>query len=166
GMTAFNGKIYQLTWQEHKGFVYDAENLKKTGEFTYVGEGWGLTHDGESLIMSDGTNQLRFLDPLTLQVRRTLSVSYDGEPLAQLNELEFIKGEIFANIWQSDRVVRLDPKTGHVLGWIDLTGLLPTRDYRPDTDVLNGIAYDSAGDRLFVTGKLWPKLFEVRLVKR
>jgi len=166
GMTVLDGKVYQLTWQEHKGFIYDAETLKKLGEFSYQGEGWGLTHDGESLIMSDGTNQLRFLHPNTLQVKRTISVFDKGEPLAQLNELEFIKGEIWANIWQTDKIVQLDPQTGKILGWIDLTGLLPTRDYTPETDVLNGIAYDKEGDRLFVTGKLWPKLFEIRLVKK
>jgi glutamine cyclotransferase len=166
GMTVLDGKVYQLTWQEHKGFIYDAETLKKLGEFSYQGEGWGLTHDGESLIMSDGTNQLRFLHPNTLQVKRTISVFDKGEPLAQLNELEFIRGEIWANIWQTDKIVQLDPQTGKILGWIDLTGLLPTRDYTPETDVLNGIAYDKEGDRLFVTGKLWPKLFEIRLVKK
>lgn len=166
GMTMLDGKVYQLTWQEHKGFIYDAETLKKLGEFAYQGEGWGLTHDGESLIMSDGTNQLRFLDPNTQQVKKTISVFDKGEPLAQLNELEFIKGEIWANIWQTDKIVQIDPQTGKILGWIDLTGLLPTRDYTPETDVLNGIAYDKAGDRLFVTGKLWPKLFEIRLVKK
>jgi len=166
GMTALNGKVYQLTWQERKGFIYDADSFKQLGEFAYQGQGWGLTHDGQMLIMSDGTNQLRFLDPNTLQVTRTIAIMDNGEPLSQLNELEYVKGEIYANIWQTDKIVKFSPQTGKVLGWIDLTGLLPTRDYTPETDVLNGIAYDANTDRLFVTGKLWPRLFEIRLVKK
>ncbi|MBA3319867.1 MAG: glutaminyl-peptide cyclotransferase [Pyrinomonadaceae bacterium] len=166
GMTALHGKVYQLTWQERKGFIYEADSFKQSGEFAYQGQGWGLTHDGQMLIMSNGTNQLRFLDPATLQVTRTIAVMDNGEPLNQLNELEYVKGEIYANIWQTDKIVKLNPESGKVLGWIDLTGLLPTRDYTPETDVLNGIAYDANADRLFVTGKLWPKLFEIRLVKK
>ena len=164
GMTVFHNKVFQLTWQEHKGFIYDPETFEKQGEFDYAGEGWGLTHDGHSLIMSDGTNQIRFLDPTTLKTTRTISVFDAGEPVSQLNELEYIDGEIYANIWQSDRIVRLDPKSGKILGWIDMTGLLKTKDRTGEEDVLNGIAYDEAGKRLFVTGKMWPKLFEVEIV--
>jgi glutamine cyclotransferase len=166
GMTVFQNKVFQLTWQEQKGFIYDPETFQKQGEFDYSGEGWGLTHDGHSLIMSDGTNQIRFLDPATLQTTRTVSV-YDGHgaPVEKLNELEYIDGEIYANIWQTDRIVRIEPGSGKILGWIDLTGLLKTKDRSGEEDVLNGIAYDAAGKRLFVTGKMWPKLFEIEIVK-
>jgi glutamine cyclotransferase len=132
-------------------------------EFTYTGEGWGLTTDGQSLIMSDGTSQIRFLDPTTFAVQRTITVANQGQPVNEVNELEYIKGEIYANVWQTDYVLRIDPATGRVQGLIDFRNLLPPQDRAPDTDVLNGIAYDPVGDRLFVTGKLWPKLFEVRL---
>ncbi|HVG29711.1 MAG TPA: glutaminyl-peptide cyclotransferase [Pyrinomonadaceae bacterium] len=166
GITVFRDKVYQLTWQNNKGFIYTPDDFAKTGEFKYAGEGWGLTHDADSLIMSDGTSQIRFIDPETFAVRRTISVSEGGHPLAELNELEYVKGEIYANVWQTDRIVRIDPKTGNLTGTIDLAGLLPEADRDADTDVLNGIAYDEAGDRLFVTGKLWPKLFEIRLIKK
>ncbi len=166
GMTVLGGKIYQLTWQSQKGFVYDLATFVLEKEFTYTGEGWGLTTDGRSLILSDGTDQIRFLDPATFQVTRTVSVTRDGQPLRLLNELEFIRGEIFANIWQSNTVARIDPATGRLTGVIDFFGLLPAADRTAHTDVLNGIAYDAATDRLFVTGKNWPKLFEVRLKPR
>jgi glutamine cyclotransferase len=167
GMTLFGGKIYQLTWQNHKGFIYDPKTFEKQGEFRYDGEGWGLTHDGESLILSDGTNQIRFLDPGTFEVKRTISVYDRGQPLRELNELEYVKGEIYSNIWHTDQIVRIDPRTGRILGWINLSGLIAPGDVRdPDEAVLNGIAYDEAGDRLFVTGKLWPKLFEIRLKEK
>lgn len=165
GMTVFQNKVFQLTWQEQKGFIYDPETFQKQGEFDYSGEGWGLTHDGQSLIMSDGTNQIRFLDPATLKTTRTVSVFDSGVPLDKLNELEYIDGEIYANIWQTDRIVRIEPSTGKILGWIDLTGLLKTKERSGEEDVLNGIAYDAAGKRLFVTGKMWPKLFEIEIVK-
>ncbi len=163
GMTVLDGKIFQLTWQSQKGFVYDLETFEPKGEFSYTGEGWGLTTDGHVLIMSDGTDQIRFLDPATFRVLRTIHVLNQGLPLPRLNELEYVKGEIFANIWQTQSVARIDPADGRVLGLIDFSGLLTPADYTKTTDVLNGIAYDAAGDRLFVTGKNWPKLFEVRL---
>jgi len=161
GLTALNGKLYQLTWKNHKGFVYDLDTFQLEKTFSYDGEGWGLTTDGQSLILSDGTDQIRFLDPATFQVRRYIHVSDHGRPVDRLNELEYVRGEIFANVWQTDFIARIDPVTGRVLGLINLAGLLSPDD-RIGTDVLNGIAYDAAGDRLFVTGKWWPKLFEVR----
>jgi glutamine cyclotransferase len=166
GITVLGDKIYQLTWQSHKGFIYDRQTFQPLKEFSYSGEGWGLTHDDRSLIMSDGTNEIRFLDPASLQSQRTIRVLSDGQPLSNLNELEYIKGEIYANVYGSDYIVRLDPGSGKVVGWIDLTGLLSTADRRQPVDVLNGIAYDATKDRLVVTGKLWPKLFEIRLVKK
>ena len=163
GMTVLNGKIFQITWQSHEGFVYDLESFQLERQFSYEGEGWGLATDGQSLILSDGTDQIRFLDPLTFQVIRTIKVSDHGRSINQLNELEYIKGEIYANVWGSNFIVRIDPATGKVLGVVNFAGLLAPQDYFPGMDVLNGIAYDAAGDRLFVTGKKWPKLFEVRL---
>ncbi len=166
GLTLFGGKLYQLTWKGEKGFVYDPQTFEKTGEFSYTGEGWGLTHDADSLILSDGSNRLRFIDPATQQVRRTVSVTDGPRPVSQLNELEYVKGEVFANVWHQNRVARVDPQTGQVKGWIDLSGLLKPGEAADPEAVLNGIAYDEAGDRLFVTGKLWPKLFEIRLKGR
>lgn len=166
GITLFEDKIFQLTWQSHKCFVYDAKSFDLLSELHNAGEGWGLTSDGKFLILSDGTNQLRFLEPNTFLPVRTISVFDNGHPLTQLNELEYIKGEIYANIWKSDRIARIDPATGHLLGWIDLSGLRPA-DVADDTDnVLNGIAYDEKEDRLFVTGKRWTKLFEIRLKQK
>jgi glutamine cyclotransferase len=163
GLAVLDGKAYQLTWQEQKCFVYDEPTFNLTNEFTYTGEGWGLTTDGKSLIMSDGTPQIRFIDPATFKVQRTIDVSVDGNPVKWVNELEYIKGEIFANVWQTPYVIRIDPASGAVTGVIDFTGLLSPADADATTDVFNGIAYDAAGDRIFVTGKRWPKLFEVRL---
>jgi glutaminyl-peptide cyclotransferase len=163
GMTLMGGKIYQLTWKGEKGFIYDPQTFEKTGEFNYTGEGWGLTHDADSLILSDGSNKIRFIDPSNYSVRRVISVTDGARPVMELNELEYVKGEIYANVWHQNRVARIDPQTGQVKGWIDFSGLLKPGDVTDEEAVLNGIAYDEAGDRLFVTGKLWPKLFEVRL---
>ena len=164
GIVIWKQKLVSLTWQSHVGFVFDLATLKLQKKFHYEGEGWALTHDGRQLIMSDGTADLRFLDPLTLRETSRIHVSLDGRPVDRVNELEWVKGEIYANLWQTNWLLRIDPGTGHVLGVIDLSGLLPDGDrVRGQTDVLNGIAYDSEHDRLFVTGKNWPKLFEIRL---
>lgn len=163
GLTLFNGKIYQLTWQDQIGFIYDASSFSKIGEFKYYGEGWGLTHDGESLILSDGTDRLRFIDPTTFQVKRMVNVLDHGVPVRELNELEYVNGEIFANVWHEDRIARIEPQTGNVSGWIVLKGLIPAGELSDEEAVLNGIAYDERNQRLFVTGKLWPKLFEIRI---
>lgn len=163
GLAVIGTRAYQLTWQAHKGFIYDVSTFALEGEFAYTGDGWGLATDGKLLVLSDGTNQIRFLDPANFRVVRTIAVSAAGKPVERLNELEWIKGEIFANVWQTDQVVRIDPATGIVRGLVDLSGLLPADERGPRTDVLNGIAYDAAHDRLFLTGKCWPKLFEVRL---
>jgi len=162
GLAVLTDKVFQLTWQDHKVFIYDLKSLRLEREFPYESEGWGLTTDGQWLILSDGTDQIRFLDPLTFEVKRTIRVQTLGLPVDRLNELEYIKGEIFANVWDTDYVVRIDPVTGRVFGVIDFSGLLAAQDRR-ENNVLNGIAYDAVEDRLFVTGKRWPKLFEVRL---
>ncbi|TMC17460.1 MAG: glutaminyl-peptide cyclotransferase [Chloroflexi bacterium] len=166
GMTILGDRIFQLTWQAHKGFIYDLKDFKRLGEFVYDGEGWGLTNDGQSLIMSDGTDKLRFIDPQSFSVLRTVEVLDKGQPLLDLNELEYIKGEIYANIWHSDRIVRIDPSSGRITAWVDLTGLRQPEDADDSDNVLNGIAYDSKNDRLFVTGKRWSKLYEIRLVRK
>jgi glutaminyl-peptide cyclotransferase len=163
GLTILQGKLYQLTWAENKAFVYDLKSLRLDDEFRIEGEGWGLTNDGRSLIISDGTDELRFMDPATHTITRTINVKENGKSLRNINELEYIKGEIYANVWKSDRIARIDPRDGKLLGWIDLTGLLPLIDRPGSEDVLNGIAYDEKTDRLFVTGKRWPKIFEIRL---
>jgi glutamine cyclotransferase len=165
GITDWKGQIVQLTWQSEVGFVYDLQTFDQTKRWSYAGEGWGLTHDDTRLIMSDGTAQLRFLDPATLKESGRITVRDANGPVEHLNELEFVKGEIYANIWQTDRIARISPKDGRVTGWIDLSGLLSPAEHS-GVDVLNGIAYDAAGDRLFVTGKLWPRVFEIRTVKR
>lgn len=162
GITLFKDTLYQLTWKSGLALTYDGRTFKPQRSFSYRGEGWGLTHDGTNLIMSDGTDELRFLDPMTFKERRRVKVTAVGKPVRELNELEFVKGEIFANVWQTDYVARIDPMSGVVRAWIDLRGLLSPRE-RATTDVLNGIAYDAVGDRLFVTGKLWPKLYHIAL---
>lgn len=167
GLTAVGDRVITLTWRNQKGFVWDAADLSPEGEFAYAGEGWGLTHDGSRLILSDGGPALRFLDPVTMAETGQVAVTMQGSPVARLNELEWVEGEVFANVWQTDYILRIDPRTGLVKGVIDLTGLLPDRTgMDPVDDVLNGIAWDAAGKRLFVTGKNWPTLFEIRLVER
>jgi glutaminyl-peptide cyclotransferase len=164
GIVAWKGKLVELTWQSQIGFTYDLATFRPRGQFHYEGEGWALTTDGRRLIMSDGTPQLRFLDPKTLAETGRLDVTLNGRPLAMLNELEWIKGEIFANVWQTNYIVRIDPKTGHVVGVVDLSSLVQAELGKGRRiDVLNGIAYDAAHDRLFVTGKLWPDLYEIKL---
>jgi glutaminyl-peptide cyclotransferase len=164
GLTVIGTKAYQLTWQNGLGFIYDVSSFEQEGQFSYEGEGWGLTTDGQWLILSDGTNRIRFLDPKTFRLVRTITVTASGRSVYDLNELEWIKGEIFANVWQTDNVVRIDPASGVIRGVIDFSGLLSQDERKRETDVLNGIAYDATHDRLFVTGKNWPKLFEVRLI--
>lgn len=166
GVTVWHDQIIQLTWKSHVGFVYDKASFRLLKQFTYPTEGWGLTQDGKRLIMSDGTATLHFLDPATFTETGRIAVHANGVPVFNLNELEYIGGEIFANVWQTDRIARIDPETGQVVGWIDLTGLLGPADRQQPVDVLNGIAYDAEHDRLFVTGKLWPKVFEITLVPR
>ncbi len=164
GITVWKNDLIELTWQSGIAFVYDKATFQRRRSFQYLGEGWGLTHDGVNLIMSDGTDRLRLLDPATFAERRRIQVTAAGVPVRNLNELEVVKGEIFANVWQTEMIARIAPD-GRVVGWIDLHGLL-TPSERTGVDVLNGIAYDSARDRLFVTGKLWPKMFEIKLVKK
>lgn len=166
GITDWGKTLLQLTWQSKIGFVYDLQTFGVTRTFGYEGEGWGLTHDTSTLILSDGTPRLRFLDPLTFEQIGSYTVRDGGTPVRDLNELEYVRGEIFANIWQTDRVARIAPSTGQVIGWIDLSGLLTENDKATPVDVLNGIAYDAQADRLFVTGKLWPRLFEIKLVRK
>ena len=161
GLAMVGDRLIQLTWRTKKAFIYDRESFGMIGEFPYETEGWGLTYDGTALIMSDGSANLFFLDPETYQVTRTLPVTLDGRPIERLNELEWIKGEVWANVWQTDMIVRIDPATGQVVGVLDMTGLLPNR--RDSDAVLNGIAYDAETDRTFVSGKRWPLLFEIRL---
>jgi glutaminyl-peptide cyclotransferase len=166
GITFLGGRLFQLTWRSRVGFIYDAATFQPAGQFSYTGEGWGLTDDGTSLILSDGTSTLRFLDPTTFAVQRTLKVTDNGREVSQLNELEYVNGEVYANVWMKDVIARIDPATGNVKGWIDLTGLLAPEDRTGREDVLNGIAYDVANNRLLVTGKRWPRLFQIRVVPR
>lgn len=166
GLTDWDDSLVLLTWQSQRGFVFDLETFEPRGGFRYYGEGWGLTHDGERLVMSDGTASLRFLDPTTFKELSRLPVTDGGTPVAGLNELEYVRGEIYANVWPTNRIARISPRTGRVTGWIDLSGLLPESARTGETDVLNGIAYDAGGDRLFVTGKCWPTLYQITLVGR
>lgn len=165
GLTDWKNRLIQITWQSGTALTYDLESFEGTGEFSYRGEGWGITHDGHKLIMSDGSATLRYLDPETHQETGTLEVTYEGKPLANLNELEFVRGRILANVWQSNSIVVIDPASGRVTAQIDLPNLLTASDRTTPVDVLNGIAYDPKKDRLFVTGKFWPKLFEIHLKK-
>lgn len=169
GITILNGKLYQLTWQNHKAFVYDAKTLKRLQEFSIKTEGWGLTNDSSQLILSDGSSNLYFLDPNDFSNKKILSVVDNNGPVNNLNELEYINGYIYANRWQTSEIIKIDPSNGHVLGKADLTGLLEKygkddfslAKYHNGEAVLNGIAYDAASGRIYITGKLWPSLFEV-----
>jgi glutamine cyclotransferase len=165
GITLWGDHIIQLTWKSNVGFVYAKDTFEPVGKFSYPTEGWGLTHDGQRLIMSDGTPTLHFLDPDTFEEIGRIEVRDRDKPVVNLNELEYVQGEIYANVWQTDHIARIDPQTGRVVGWIDLTGLLSAEDRSQPVNVLNGIAYDVQADRLFVTGKLWPKLFEIELMR-
>ena len=168
GISILGGKIYELTWQEMTAFEYDLKDFKLLREIRYSGEGWGLTNDGTNLIMSDGTHVIRFVNPEDFKTVRTIVVNDEkGKPVMELNELEYVKGEIWANIWQTGWIVRIDPATGKLLGRIDLNSLAKDeQEKNPHADVLNGIAYDAAGDRLFVTGKLWSRIFEIKVNPR
>jgi len=166
GITAWDDSIVQLTWKANVGMVYDRKTFELRKTFRYSGEGWGITHDGRHLIVSDGTPTLRFLDPESFKVVRRLTVRSGGARVRHLNELEFVAGEIFANVWYKDHIVRISPSSGEVTGYIDLSRIWP-QHLRPDKEaVLNGIAYDEVGNRLFVTGKNWPRLYEIILVPR
>lgn len=164
GLTNWGSTLVQLTWTSHIGFVYDRFSFRLLRTFNYDYEGWGLTQDGKNLIESDGSTTLRFLDPKTFQEVRRIEVTDHGKAVQELNELEYIHGEIYANIWHSDRIARISPADGHVIGWINLAGLLPPDKHPGPEGVLNGIAYDAQHDRLFVTGKLWPQLFEIKII--
>lgn len=166
GITIYKGKIIQLTWKSHTGFIYDINNFELLQDFTYPTEGWGITALGDSLVMSDGTASLYFLDPDTLKTVKKIEVHDKQGPLGHINELENVNGKIFANIWGTDMIAIIDPASGNVSGWIDLTGLLATQSAANDAEVLNGIAFDGASVRLYVTGKLWPSLFEIELIRK
>lgn len=170
GITILNGKIYQLTWRAEKGFIYNLADFKPASEFRYSGEGWGLTNDGENLILSDGTHILRFINPETFETIRTIVVKDENaNPLLKINELEYVKGEIWANVWHSEEIgkpnhiARISPEDGKLLGWINLDGISSNDTKRDTENTMNGIAYDEAGDRIFVTGKHWKKLFEIKV---
>nr|CAI78568.1 hypothetical protein [uncultured Aminicenantes bacterium] len=163
GLALFGNNLIQLTWQSGEGFVYDKETFRLVREFRFEPEGWGLTSDGRRLILSDGTPQLRFLDPLSLEETGRLTVTDGGRRLQNINELEWVRGEIWANIWQSHYIVRIDPQTGRVKGWLDLEALAAANATLDIDSVLNGIAYDPKTDRIFVTGKLWKTLYEIRI---
>ncbi|MGZ8378829.1 MAG: glutaminyl-peptide cyclotransferase [Gemmatirosa sp.] len=166
GSVALDGRLYQLTWKNGRAFVYDLATFQPRDTLTYTGEGWGLTTDGTALYMSDGSARLRVLDPRTFAVRRTIDVTDAGAPVSQLNELEWVDGQIYANVWQRDQLVRIDPATGRVTAWIDLANILPASQRTGKEDVLNGIAYDSTTKKLYVTGKWWGSLFEIRPTPR
>ncbi len=163
GITVFKRRIFQLTWQSERAFVYRVRSFKRIGKFNYDGEGWGLTHNGTRLIMSDGTATIRFRKPSTFEVVREIQVTDEGDPVTNLNELEWVNGEIFANVWQSDDVVRIDPQTGDVVSRFNLASLRAAEEAEGDPDVTNGIAYMPGPDRLFVTGKWWRNIYEIEL---
>lgn len=166
GLTLWEDNLIQITWKEGVGFVYNLADFQPKLTFTYESEGWGITHDGNNLIMSDGTSTLYFLDPVTFEVVREVSVTLDNVPVTNINELEYILGEVYANIWLTNTIMRIDPSSGKVLGTIDLAGLLAGDPGFENADVLNGIAYDAKTDRLFVTGKFWPWVFEIKLINK
>jgi glutaminyl-peptide cyclotransferase len=166
GIIDWGPNLYEWTWQSHICFVYDRFSLRPVKQFTYTGEGWGMTRTATEIITSDGTDTLRFRDPATFKETRHIAVKDGDKAIGQLNELEYIKGEIYANVWHSERIARISPRDGHVISWIDLTGILPA-DQKVDAEsVLNGIAYDAKRDRLFVTGKQWPKIFEIKVIPK
>ena len=166
GLTNWENTLVQLTWQNHTALVYDVNTFRFLRTFHYPYEGWGLTQDGKDLILSDGSSKLYFLNPATFHEIRRITVTDHGSPVDQLNELEFIHGQIYANIWHKNRIAQIEPESGKIVGWIDLSGLLPPGSVTAPEAVLNGIAYDAVHDRLFVTGKLWPKIFEIKLVPK
>ena len=166
GLVNWGPDLLSLTWTDGVGFRWNRSDFRPKGQFRYPGEGWGLTQDGKNIIMSDGTSNLRFLDPATMTEKKRVAVTHQGRPVERLNELEWVKGEIFANIWMGRRIARIDPKSGKVKGWIDLSALAVENANGDPDAVLNGIAYDPKGDRLFVTGKNWAKLFEIKIVPR
>ena len=166
GACVLNGRLYVLTWQEKECFVYDMKSWERLGTLRYMGEGWGLTTDGKSLIMSDGTSTLTFRNPDTFAIERSVTVTLRGQKVAYLNELEYIKGEIWANVYGTDQIIRIDPASGVVRAVINLKGILPQSLRRPRTDVLNGIAYDERNGSLYVTGKYWPKMYRITLVEK
>ena len=163
GIVNWKDRLISLTWRHRQGFVWKINGFSPLSQFRYEGEGWGLTQDGHNLIMSDGTAQLRFLDPERFAETRRITVTFNGRPVDRLNELEYVKGEIWANIWYDNHIARIDPATGKVIDWIDITPLIKESGAHDSEAVPNGIAYDYKGDRIFITGKYWPKLFEIRL---
>jgi glutamine cyclotransferase len=163
GLALVDTRLIQLTWKSHRGFVYDKDSVRVLQEFTYDTEGWGLTFDGKNLILSDGSSDLFYLDPQTFKPIRKLGITMNGQPVPELNELEFIEGEIWANVWQTDLILRIDPSTGQVTSFLNLKQILSPSDRKGSEDVLNGIAYDAQQKRIFVTGKLWPRIFEIKL---
>lgn len=166
GISLLNNKLYQLTWRSGQGFIYDPETLQKTGGFSIAGQGWGLTNNGKELILSNGSATLTFIDPETFAIKRTITVSFNGAPVKLINELEWVEGFIYANIWQSNWILIIDPANGNIIGKALLRGLLPPELKDAKTDVLNGIAYDRDSKRLFVTGKYWPRLYHIELVPK
>ena len=166
GLAEWNGQLFQLTWRSQIAFVYDLLSFKPRRMFGYSGEGWGLTHNQREFILSDGTDTLRFIDPSTFRETRRVTVRAGKIPVQDLNELEYVRGEIYANIWHTDRIARIVPQSGQVVGWIDLSGLMSVAYKLEPEAVLNGIAYDAPNNRLFVTGKLWPRLFEIQVIPR
>ncbi|MBU3146192.1 glutaminyl-peptide cyclotransferase [Clostridium sp. CF012] len=163
GITLYHNKIFQLTWKSKVGFIYDKDSFALINKFYYNTEGWGITHNDEHLIMSDGTDEIFFLNPQSFKKVYSIRVHDEFRPITKLNELEFIKGEIYANVWKSNKIARICPHSGKITGWIELKGLLTPKEYK-NAGTLNGITYDSENNRFFVTGKMWPKVFEIKLI--